>query len=304
LNESTPSRFSLSAVACDAALENKQYEERPMRRPNEPILTDIGLDTLIRAIEENTAVFLLALGRAGGAEERDDADITWTIGGSSLSYYNAVVRANLMPETADTAILASRERMAAHGVPGSWHVGPSMRPDDLGQRLIAGGFTYAGAEPGMAADLHALNEDAPMPEGLTIERVRDAAEIAMWDATLNANGFGEGAVESEWVGAMYTRLGCGDETPWRHYLGLLDGAPVATSTLFLGAGVAGVYFVSVHPDARRRCIGAALTLAPMRAARELGYCIGVLDASALGEPVYRRLSFTPYCQIALYEWAP
>ena len=85
----------------------------------------------------------------------------------------------------------------------------------------------------MAVDLRALNEDAPMPEGLTIQRVRDAAEIAMWAATLNANGFGEGVVESEWVGAMYARLGCGDETPWRHYLGLLDGAPVATSTLFL-----------------------------------------------------------------------
>jgi len=275
-----------------------------MRLPNEPILTDIDPDTRIRAIEENTAAFLLNLGRAGGADERDDTQITWTIGGSPLSYHNAVVRANLTPESADAAILASRERMAAHSVPGSWHVGPSMRPDDLGQRLIVTGFAYSGDEPGMAADLHALNEDIPMPEGLAIQRIRDAAEIAMWAATLNANGFGEGAVESEWVSAMYTRLGCGDETPWRHYLGLLNGAPVATSTLFLGAGVAGIYFVSVHPDVRRRGIGATLTLASLRAARELGYRVGVLGASAPGEPVYRRLSFITCCQIALYEWAP
>jgi GNAT superfamily N-acetyltransferase len=260
-------------------------------------------NALIHAIEENTAAFLLALGRAGGGEERDDSEITWTIGGSPLSYHNAVVHANLTPETADAAILASRERMTTRGVPGSWHVGPSMRPDDLRQRLISAGFTYAGDEPGMAVDLHALNEDAPTPEGLSIQRVCDVAENATWAATLNANGFGEGAVESEWVGAMYARLGCGDETPWRHYLGLLNGAPVATSTLFLGAGVAGIYFVSVHPDARRRGIGAALTLAPLRAARELGYRVGILGASSLGEPVYRRLGFTTYCQIALYEWA-
>ena len=277
-----------------------------MRQPNEndPILTDMNADALIHAIEENTAAFLLALGRAGGGEERDDARITWTIGGSPLSYHNAVVHANLTSETADAAILASLERMAAHGVPGSWHVGPSMRPDDLGQRLIADGLTYAGDEPGMAADLHALNEEAHMPEGFAIQHVREAAEIAMWVATLNANGFGEGAVESEWVGAMYARIGCGDETPWRHYLGLLNGAPVATSTLFLGAGVAGIYFVSVHHNARRQGIGAALTLAPLRAMRELGYRVGVLGASALGEPVYRRLGFTTYCQIALYEWSP
>jgi GNAT superfamily N-acetyltransferase len=279
-----------------------------MRQPNEngqrDILTDMTPDALIHAIEENTAAFLLSLGRAGGGEERDDSEITWTIGGSPLSYHNAVVHANLTPETVDAAILASRERLASRCIPGSWHLGPSMHPDDLGRRLIAAGFTYAGDEPSMAADLHALNEDAPMPESLTIQRVRDAAEIAMWAATLNANGFGEGAVESEWVGAMYARLGCGDETPWRHYFGLLDGAPVATSTLFLGAGAAGIYFVSVHPEARRRGIGAALTLAPLRAARGLGYRVGVLGASALGEPLYRRLGFATCCQFALYEWSP
>jgi GNAT superfamily N-acetyltransferase len=275
-----------------------------MRQPNEHILTDMAPDALIHAIEENTAAWLLALGSAGGGEVRDDSEITWIIGGSPLSYHNAVVRANLTPATADAAILASRERMVAHKVPGSWHVGPSMRPDDLGQWLIAAGFTCAGDEPGMAADLRTLNEDAPMPEDLTIQRVRDAAEIIMWAATLNANGFGEGEIEGEWVGAMYARLGCGDETPWRCYLGLLNGAPVAASTLFLGAGVAGIYFVSVHPDARRRGIGAALTLAPLRAARELGYRVGVLGASALGAPVYRRLGFTTYCQITLYEWSP
>jgi len=279
-----------------------------MRQPNEnderAILTGMDPDTCMRAIEENTAVFLLSLGRAGGGEERDDTEITWTIGGSPLSYHNAIVRANLTPDTADAAILVSRERLVAHGVPGSWRVGPSMRPNDLGQRLLAMGFTLAGDEPGMAADLHALNEVAPMPEGLIIQRVRDVAETATWAATLNANDFGEGAIESDWVGAMYARLGCGDETPWRHYLGLLHGAPVATSTLFLGAGAAGIYFVSVHPDARRRGIGAALTLAPLRAARELGYRVGVLDASSLGEPVYRRLGFTTCCQISLYEWRP
>ncbi len=100
-----------------------------MRPPNERILTDMGRDALIHAIEENTAAYLLALGHAGGAEERDDSAIAWTIGGSPLSYHNAVVHANLPPESVDAMIQSSRERMATHGVPGSWHVGPSMRPE-------------------------------------------------------------------------------------------------------------------------------------------------------------------------------
>jgi len=38
----------------------------------------------------------------------------------------------------------------AAGVPGSWHVGPSMRPMDIGERLLAHGFSYGGDDIGMA----------------------------------------------------------------------------------------------------------------------------------------------------------
>lgn len=194
--------------------------------------------------------------------------------------------------------------MQAHAVPGSWHVGPSMLPADLGQRLVTQGFTYAGEEPGMAADLRALREDLSTPVDVHIERIHDEQGIAVWTATLAANDFGEGERESQWIGAMYQRIGLGDDVPWRHYVARLDGTPVATVTLFLGAGVAGIYFVSTPPRLRRRGLGAAVTLRALRAARDLGFGVGVLGASALGYPLYRRLGFLEYCRIALYEWQP
>jgi GNAT superfamily N-acetyltransferase len=124
-----------------------------------------------------------------------------------------------------------------------------------------------------------------------------------WKDTL-ARGFGEGPAEAEWVGEMYRRLGLGDDGPWRHYLGRLQGEPVATSTLFLGAGVAGVYFVFTVEQVRRRGVGAVLTLAPLTAAREMGYRIGILGSSEMGFPVYRRLGFREHCRIEVYEWHP
>ncbi len=258
---------------------------------------------LIRAIESNGEEFLLGLGRAAGAEERDDGRVRWVIGDIPIDYHNCVVHADLSEEETDGVILESLERFRAHGVPGSWHVGPSMRPPDLGERLLAHGFDYGGDDIGMAVDLSSLREDAHVPEDFIVERVRDERSLAAWTRTL-AEAFGEGPVEAQWVGEMYRRIGLGDDVPWRHYLGRLDGEPVATSTLFLGAGVAGIYFVSTAEVARRRGIGAAVTLAALHVAREMGCRVGVLGASEMGYPVYRRLGFREYCRIGLYEYRP
>jgi transposase len=111
------------------------------------------------AIEENGAEFLMALGRAAGAEERDDGQVRWAIGNSPIDYHNCVVHADLTHDEADGEIEVSLQRMRAHGVPGSWHVGPSMRPPDLGECLIAHGFAYGGDDIGMAVDLSELPHD-------------------------------------------------------------------------------------------------------------------------------------------------
>jgi GNAT superfamily N-acetyltransferase len=265
------------------------------------IVTDLSVESMARAIEANTVAFLLALGRAGGGAERDEPAIQWTIGGSPIAYHNCVVRADLPPGEADTAIVASIAAFRAHGVAGSWHLGPSARPADLGDRLMAHGFVRS-EEPGMAVDLHALAEPSA-PPGLRIERVEDDRALAAWASVLG-RGFGEGEREAAWVQEMYRRLGYGDDGAWRHYLARLDGEPAGTATLFLAAGVAGIYFVCTDPPHRGRGIGAAITAAPLREARALGYRAGVLGASSMGYPVYRRLGFRDCYSFGVYEWTP
>jgi len=261
------------------------------------------VSNLADGIEANGAEFLLAMGRAGGGVERNDERLAWTVGGSPIDYHNCVVRADLPEDAADESIASFVRELDAHGVAGSWHVGPSMRPADLGRRLLRHGFELAEDEIGMAIDLSAMPHRVPAPARLSITRVRDNAALTLWATTL-ARGFGEGQREASWVGATYARIGLGDDVPWRHYLGTLDGEPVATTSLFFGAGVAGIYFVLTVAGARRQGIGAAITLSALQKARSMGFRTGVLQASAMGEPVYRRLGFREHCRIGIYEWRP
>ena len=244
---------------------------------------------VVRAIEDNAAELLMTMGAAGGGTQRADERAEWTIGGSPIDYHNAVVRAS------DPDVIAeSLAELRKHGVPGTWHVGPSMRI--AGADLIAAGFAAAGAEPGMAVRIPELVAPRAVP-GLSLTRVGDDNALAVWEATLG-QGFGEGEREARWVASVYQKLGYDD--PWRHYLGWSDGTPVATATVFLGSGVAGLYFVMTVPEARRRGIGAAITYGALRAVEGVEYA--VLGASAAGRSVYAGLGFREYCTIDLYEW--
>jgi GNAT superfamily N-acetyltransferase len=254
-----------------------------------------------RTIEDNAAQLLLTMGRAGGGEEYHDTQIHWTIGGSPIDYHNAVVHANLTPETADSAIQAVVAKLREHGVPGSWHLTDAMRPLDLAARLTEAGFENGGNEPCMAVNLHAMDENVPVAPGLRIMRVGDDHDVDTWAGTL-ALGFGEGEREANWVGEVYKRVGLGDKSPFRHYVAWLGETPVGTASLFLDGSTAGIYFVMTAPDARRKGIGAAITLHALRAARNLGYHVGVLGASEMGEPVYRRLGFETFSKMNIYEW--
>jgi ribosomal protein S18 acetylase RimI-like enzyme len=157
----------------------------------------------------------------------------------------------------------------------------------------------------MAADLQALDEGLQAPPGLTIERVGDAETLQEWyDIAFNGVlGWPDCGVDA--VLDYYMSVGLGAQSPRRYYIGRLRGKPVATSALVLGAGVAGIYGVATVSEERGQGIGTAMTLAPLREARALGYRVGVLFTSEKGTPAFRqyhRVGFRQYCKMRVYEW--
>jgi GNAT superfamily N-acetyltransferase len=262
-------------------------------------LRDLSKPALVAAIKANAFEWWHYLGRSPKAEFYDSPELTWLRTGISNSFVNCVLRTRLGPENVDAVIegtLAHFQDVAAM----SWWTEPGTQPADLGVHLMDHGLTYTGGASGMAVDLLELNEDLPTPTGLTIEHVEDTEALEKW-AYASIMGFEHPETDVNiWFDVF---AGLGFELPLRNYVGILDGEPVATSELFLAAGVAGIYVVATVPDARRQGIGAALTLAPLREARAMGVRIAILHASRMGLGVYRRLGFQEYCKMSNYVWA-
>ena len=84
------------------------------------------------------------------------------------------------------------------------------------------------------------------------------------------------------------------------YLAFLGEKPVATSMLFTSAGIAGLYMISTLPEHRNSGIGKTVTLESLLAAEKMGYKIGGLFATQLGEIVYRKLGFGEFCKFDIY----
>jgi GNAT superfamily N-acetyltransferase len=270
-----------------------------------PILRAGASETdLAAAVDANEVeLWRVLCAHTPGAEFHDDPDRTWFLTGIRAGvWYNQVLAARLEGDAIDAQIDSALAPFRERGLAGLWTMGPSTRPADLPSRLEAHGLAPRTTMPGMAAGLAAL--PAPQPvAGLRIERVSDRPSLDRWGDAYIA-GFEMEEAAGRALAEIYARIGFSDDAPARHYAGWLDGRPVASSTLFLGAGVAGVFHVGTLPAVRRRGIGAAMTLAPLRDALALGYHIGVLFASAMGRPVYERLGFRQCCTLSQCRWSP
>lgn len=266
------------------------------------VLRDLSELALIGAIEGNIVALYTALGAVPGMSIEERPDLLRCTSEIASPMFNCVARARLTSDTADAGITAVLDHFRAREVPMIfwWH-GPACTPPDLGARLLARGFVRSWRDsPGMALDLAALLADPPPPPDFAIEPVADAATLAEWGHTFDVVFDSPSWVSAAWVAA--TRLAGLADAPWRCYLGRLGGEPVATALLLPGAGVAGLYMIGTIPAARRRGIGAAMTLAPLREARALGYRVGILHASPEGYALYHRLGFRQYCTMNRYLW--
>jgi GNAT superfamily N-acetyltransferase len=84
------------------------------------------------------------------------------------------------------------------------------------------------------------------------------------------------------------------------FLAHVDGRPAGISMTIVTHGVAGIYWVGATEEARGRGLGRTMTAVAVEAGLEMGGASASLQASPMGESLYRRMGFKTIFDYRLY----
>jgi len=255
------------------------------------VLTDLTDEKLAAAVELNSAERLRLEGCLPWVEFHDDGDVIRVFAGDTWPS-NTVALARFTTDTAEHRVA---EILAPHlqkKVACNWIVGPVSQPADLGKHLRAYGFKCMIHCAGMACNLTKPPPSAPAPDGVSIALVDERPSLEPLTTERRRRSHeGHNAMARVKPRQMW------------YFSASINGKPVGETAVFTGAGVAGIYGVTVLEKFRRRGIGTALVHKALTFAREdLSLHAAVLAATGMGQGVYERLGFREVCKLSFWKY--
>ena len=206
---------------------------------------------MVHAIESNQIEQLSLLARTVNGRVENQDHVMWFMSGIPTAALNGVGRAQLVPSQLDSQIRAIMKTFRVRHMPMTWWVGPSTEPDDLPKYLEAHGLRYAGEEKGIAVDLSLPDLTPYVVPGFKMDPVDNAGKVATF-AHVFSIGFGlkdsriHLALADLWQSLVRPQY-----PHFLHYIGYLRNEPVATVSLLLSGGVAGLYNLSAMPGYKK-----------------------------------------------------
>jgi len=263
------------------------------------ILTDLSESALITAIRANMLDFFRYLVRKNPGDCIEDKNFIRWHTRIPFPWYNGIAFSTPLDAKNEETIAASIEyfnnKKVNHFT--CWFA-PELNAKDWEPVLKKYGFIFSNDVPGMAIDLAQLDTSRQTLRRLETHIVEDEAALRSW-TNIFIPAYG---LPASWESPLFEMmLTFGFDLPTRNYLAYLDGKPVATSSMVIGGGVAGIYNVATLPEARSQGIGAILTAAPLAEAKQMGYRAGILQSSDMGFKVYQKLGFKHLCQIEYFQ---
>ena len=257
-------------------------------------------EEVIHQVELNLWETWSNFGRGPGCTLHDEGDALWFETPIPTMPYNTVLRFQVEQDI-DQRIGSLINGYAERNVTQLWIVHPSALPTDLPQRLVGYGLQEIEIAPCMARSLENLPEALPLPPGVEIrEAIEETDLIELYG--LAAWRWGVPEEYRLQLRRMIEKFEIGERgSNTRMWLALKDGMPISKIGLYNGSGSAGIYGVATKPEARGLGIASILMNVAMKAAKEMGHKLAVLDSSPLAEKLYQRLGFITVAPLRLYS---
>ena len=252
------------------------------------------------AVEKNLWAMHRDFARNPGTGVRDQKDLlSFTTAGSN-AWLNGASWCQLGAD-ADERIAAVEKATAEVGARARWTTSPSCGPADLHSRLEAAGWEPE-SEPGMEVPVD--TPFPPPPDNFVIKQVETPAQVREWtdlfDVSFEIDPRGDG---HPWL-VPWQHLMLDANAPCRLFLGRVDGVAVSCALAFLHEDSVGLYGIGTPPEHRGRGYGSALTVAGIDWGAAQGATVAVLQASPMGEPVYRSLGFRTVFEVNAWSLSP
>ena len=264
----------------------------------EAIQTVVSKEALGTALRANMCEFFRHISRSNPKEHFEDEHFTRWYTPFPHLWFSGVLASDLPTSNTSSFISDTIGYFHNKGVDTfTWWTAPHLNSSDWKAVLSKHNFGFYRSVPGLALDLHELNESMLAENGLEIRFVEDEESLRSWVKIL-VKCYDLAPDQESMTLEVWLKLGL--DFPLRNYLGYYNGEPVSASSLFIGGGAAGVYGISTLPGARGKGFGSALTLRPLLDACEMGYRIGVLPPSEIGPTISRQLPNSQLCQVENY----
>jgi hypothetical protein len=170
----------------------------------------------------------------------------------------------------------------------------------LHEALLANGFTPDEPESVMVGDAQALAVDVPLPDGVTLRRVTEEADIRAMVA-MQDEVFGNAHGEEVLAGTL-RRLARGDELEL--WVAEADGVVVSAGRIdpVPGTDFAGIWGGSTRLAWRGRGIYRALTAERARSALRMGKKYINSDSTEFSRPILERSGLVKVSTTTPYNW--
>jgi len=249
-------------------------------------------DSIRASIENNLHEFFITCAQHSSMESHIKDDLSW-IFPKNADWPSGIFRANLKKNQVETKVKEIISLIKQNKIPNSWKIGPSSRPINLEEILISYGFKRSFQQSGMAIDLKNLEGKIKSSSVLQVSVVEDLDCLNKWidivSKVFDIN------VDFELIKFLL------DQDNLSLFVGFLEKENVSACLLYLTNQTASLHAVSTIPEHRGKSFGYEISRIALNKAIERGYRIAGLQASALGEFVYKNLGFEKCFDINSYS---